>query len=130
MLVTELVDLDCRPECDHAEQRVRCRRAEELQRLLERVLERGELRLDHARVNHPKKYGRRRGRARERVLDRRVLWYELRRQVLLVDVVVVRREVVALEAKRTDPDLRLVVDSAERVEDRWARSLADDRLVR
>ena len=41
--------------------------AEELQRLLERILERLQLRLDEARVDHPQEDRRPRGRARQRI---------------------------------------------------------------
>lgn len=52
----------------------------------------------------------------ERVLEGGVLRVELGGDVGFGDAGVVRREVVALEAKRADPDLGGEVDPAKRVE--------------
>lgn len=98
--------------------------------LFQGVLERLQLPLVDRGVNDPQEDGRSRGGARQRVLDGGVVGDELGGQVVLVDVVVVRREVVALVAEGADPDLGFEVDAAEGVEDGGAAALADDRLVR
>ena len=54
----------------------------------------------------------------ERVLEGGVLRVEFGGDVGFGDAGVVRREVVALEAKRTDPDLGSKVDPAKGVEGR------------
>ena len=79
MLVADLVDLDRRAKRDQPEQRVGRRRGEQLEYLLEGVLERLQLRLDEARVNDPQEDRGPSRRTGQRVLDRRVVWNELRR---------------------------------------------------
>jgi hypothetical protein len=86
---------------------------EEAERGHKGLAESVELVLVNASVDDVEEDGRHRGRARESVLDGRVLWQQLGRQVGLRDLLVVRRERVTLKTERADPhfaaDINLAV---------------------
>lgn len=65
-----------------------------------------------AGVDDKQEDGRHLRRPGERVLDRRVLWQQFGREVVGGQVLVVRRERVALQTERADPQLRSDVELA------------------
>ena len=109
VLVPELVHLDHGAERDEAHERVRRQQA---QAYHERLAERLEVVRVHARVHHVEEDGRDLSGPAQRVLDRGVLGQQLRRQVRVADVLVVRGERVAREAEGADPQLAAHVDLA------------------
>lgn len=78
---------------------------EEAERGHKGLAESVELVLVNASVDDVEEDGRHRGGARESVLDGRVLWQQLGREVGLRDLLVVGREGVALQTEGTDPHL-------------------------
>lgn len=92
------------------------------------VLERLEVIIVEASVDDVEEDGRDLRRAGERVLDGGVLGEEFGGEVVGGDVLVVRREGVALQAEGADPQLASDVDLAVGVEDTTAR-LARHGLV-
>lgn len=85
--------------------------------------------LVEASVDDVEEDGRDLGWPGEGVLDGGILREELGGQVVGRNVLVVRRERVALEAERADPQLAAHVDLAVRVQDSAARRLARHGLV-
>lgn len=85
--------------------------------------------LVEASVDDVEEDGRDLGWPGEGVLDGGILGEELGGQVVGRNVLVVRRERVALEAERADPQLAAHVDLAVRVQDSAARRLARHGLV-
>lgn len=79
------------------------------------ILERLQVILVQAGVDDVEEDGRDLHRPRERVLDCGVFRQQLGREVVARDVLVVRRERVALEAEWADPELAAHVDLAVRV---------------
>lgn len=75
-------------------------------------LERIEIFLVQTGIDHKEENRRDLSRSREGVLDRRVLWKKLGREVGRRNVLVMRREGVSLQTKGTDPDLASSVDGA------------------
>eukprot|EP00967_Tisochrysis_lutea_P035989 scaffold43248_cov31-Tisochrysis_lutea.AAC.1 len=129
-LEAELVNVHDGAKRYEANERVGCRRREQLQHLLERVLKRLELLLLHARVDDPHEDGRASGGPWQCILDGGILRDELGREIIFRNIVVVRRKVVPLETERADPNLGLEVNAAVRVEHCRAGTLAHHRLVR
>lgn len=66
----------------------------------------------HACVDNEKKDGRDRSRARQRVLDCCIFGQQLRREVGIGNILVVRGEAISLQTKGTDPELSSHVDLA------------------
>ena len=118
-LESQLVNLNVRPEGDEPHEAVL---RQQVQRLLYRVGELGELLHVHARVEAEDEGGRAGVRdARQLVLARRELGHELGGQGHLRSVLgVVRREVIAGEAEGARPQLRAVIDLAVRIQHRVA----------
>jgi len=85
------------------------------------VLERLEVIIVEASVDDVEEDGRDLRRTSERVLDGGVLGEELGGEIVGGDVLVVRREGVALQAEGADPQLASDVDLAVGVEDTTAR---------
>mmetsp|Transcript_12375 Transcript_12375/g.21920 ORF Transcript_12375/g.21920 Transcript_12375/m.21920 type:complete len:324 (-) Transcript_12375:31-1002(-) len=124
----ELMHHDVCAECDEPDERVLW---DQVKRLLQRVLQLVHLFLIQTRVHHEEEHGRTAlRRLLELVLDRRELRDQLRRQVVLADVLgIVGCEVVAGLTERTRPELGTEVDLAVWVE--HARtSVAPNGIVR
>jgi len=126
VLVAQFVHLNDRSKRHQADERVRRQQTEADH---ERLAERLEIIRLHACVDHEHEDGRDLRRAAQRVLDRRVLGQQLRGQIGRANVLVVRRERVARQAERADPQLATHVHLAVRVQHRAARRLAHHRLV-
>ena len=76
------------------------------------IAERLELLLIETGIDDEKEHGRDLRRPGEGVLDGSILWEQLRREVGVRDVLVMRGKRVALQTKWTDPQLAADVDLA------------------